>query len=161
MIRNIITDPQHALICCNLDISLVCTNFKVKTLFSIKSFGQLLIWSKLGGESLYLRQTCGQNSSNIRFPSFLWMFAGFQILQQQPLFCVFVPFVFKLWLSGSILHLSSNLLPLTPSYHLQTCGTQKVKMVLIDSKGTIDKLEDGGVSSERIWSPKNREKKEE
>ena len=41
------------------------------------------------------------------------MFAAFQILETPTLFCVFVPFVFKLWLSGSILHLSSNLVPLT------------------------------------------------
>ena len=59
------------------------------------------------------------------------MFAAFQILETPTLFCVFVPFVFKLWLSGSILHLSSNLVPLTPSYHLQTCGTQKIDLIQI------------------------------
>ena len=64
------THPQqlkHALIC-NLDVSLECTNFQMKTIFSIKRFEQLLIWSKLCGESLCLWQ-----SSNIFILNVCWI----------------------------------------------------------------------------------------
>ena len=82
-------------------------------------------WKVSACDILVAGQLFAWPQTDIWFPSLLWMFVAFQILEQPTLFCVFVPFVFKLWLSGSILHLSSNLVPLTPSYHLQTCVTQK------------------------------------
>ena len=97
----------------------------MKTLLPIKSFEQFVIWLKT------LRKVCTCDTlglglglvthlwstlhmlPNILFLFLFQMFAAFQILETPTLFCVFVPFVFKLWLSGSILHLSSNLVPLT------------------------------------------------
>ena len=51
---------KHAMICWNLD-RLLCTNFQVKTWFSIKSFQQFLIkFDQNFLESLHLWHTCGQ-----------------------------------------------------------------------------------------------------
>ena len=98
------THPQqlkHALIC-NLDVSLECTNFQMKTIFSIKRFEQLLIWSKLCGESLCLWQ-----SSNIFILNVCWISnttaATHIILCFRPICIQTVAFC--------ILHLSSNLVP--------------------------------------------------
>ena len=113
----------------------------MKTLLPIKSFEQFVIWLKT------LRKVCTCDTlglglglvthlwstlhmlPNILFLFLFQMFAAFQILETPTLFCVFVPFVFKLWLSGSILHLSSNLVAVTPSYQLQTCATQKCLLI--------------------------------
>ena len=66
---------------------------------------------------------------NIISLGFCWNICSSSIAYGFTLFCVFVPFVFKLWLSGSILHLSSNLVAVTPSYQLQTCATQKCLLI--------------------------------
>ena len=109
--------------------SLVEAGFlRKKVSILIKSSLRLLIWSKLPTKV----STCDillVNNSPICPKKvcvrFCWNICSSGIAYGFTLFCVFVPFVFKLWLSGSILHLSSNLVPLTPSYHLQTCVTQK------------------------------------
>ena len=99
---------------------------------------------KTSDESLYLWHTSGQQFTylskkrsawvlnqlkNIISLGFCWNIWSSSIAYGFTLFCVFVPFVFKLWLSGSILHLSSNLVAVTPSYQLQTCATQKCLLI--------------------------------
>ena len=98
----------------------------------IKSSLWLLIWSKLPTKV----STCDillVNNSPICpkkvYVIFCWNICSSGIAYGFTLFCVFVPFVFKLWLSGSILHLSSNLVAVTPSYQLQTCATQKCLLI--------------------------------
>ena len=98
----------------------------------IKSSLRLLIWSKLPTKV----STCDillVNNSPICPKKvcvrFCWNICSSGIAYGFTLFCVFVPFVFKLWLSGSILHLSSNLVAVTPSYQLQTCATQKCLLI--------------------------------
>ena len=124
------THPQqlkHALIC-NLDVSLECTNFQMKTIFSIKRFEQLLIWSKLCGESLCLWQ-----SSNIFILNVCWISnttaATHIILCFRPICIQTVAFC--------ILHLSSNLVPFTPSYHLQTCGSCRLFLTNRRKSGSV------------------------
>ena len=94
----------------------------MKTLFSIKSFGQLLIESKLGGKVSTCDKLEVKTISSSRSTRFYFYFLDFKCYSSSSnpatLFCVFIPFVFKLWLSGSNLHLFCNLVPLTISKHV-------------------------------------------